>query len=61
MLIVGENLFAEFVDELIETQIDFSFNFVIQKLFTENSQCIVSRIVVEIKREKNAPKQKQSK
>ena len=41
MFIVGENLFAKFVHELIETKIDFSFDLIIQKLFAENSECVV--------------------
>lgn len=55
VFVVGENLFAQLIDELIETQIDFSFDFVVQKLFAENGQRIVSRIVIEIKGEKYAP------
>ena len=41
MFVVGENLFAKFVHQLFETKINFSFDLIIQKLFAENSECVV--------------------
>ena len=41
MFVVGKNLFAKFINKLVEAKIYFSFNFVVQKLFAENGQSIV--------------------
>jgi hypothetical protein len=51
MFIVGENLLAQLVNKLVKTQVHFSLYFVIKKLFTENSQGVMGRIVVKIQRE----------
>ena len=50
MLIISINLLTQFIDELIKTQIHFSFYFVIEKLFLKYGQSIVSTIVIQIKR-----------
>ena len=55
MFVVGKDLFAQLVDKLIETEVHFSFYFVVEELFTENCQCIMSGIIVQIQREKYAP------
>ena len=53
--VIAENVFAEFVNELIKTQVDFGFYFVVQKLFAEFCQGVVSSVVVQVQRVQNAP------
>ena len=50
VFIVGKDLFAQLVNKLIKTQVDFSLDFVVKKLFTENGQSVMGRIVIKIQR-----------
>lgn len=45
-----ENLFAEFIYELIEAQVHLGFHFVVQKLFAEYRERVQRAIVVQIQR-----------
>ena len=53
MLVVGEHLIAEFVDELIEAEIHFGFEFVVEKLLLDFGEGILGGVVVEIQRVEN--------
>lgn len=55
LLVMSKNLFTQLVDKLIKAQVDFSFHFVVQKLFTENCQRVVSTVVVQIQWIQNVP------
>jgi len=52
---MSKNLLTQLVDELIETQVDFSLHFVVQKLFAENSQRIMGTVVVQVQWIQNIP------
>ena len=45
-----KNLLGELENELIEAEIHFSFDFVIQKLLSENCQRVKRRIILKIQR-----------
>lgn len=45
---MGKDLLAELVDKLIEAQIDFGLHFVVQELLSEDSECVVRRVVVQV-------------
>ena len=53
VFVVGEYLIAQFVDKLIKAEVHLSLHFVIEELFAENGESVVSRVVVEIQREEN--------
>lgn len=55
LLVMSKNLFAQLVDKLIKAQVDFSLHFVVQKLFTENCQRVVSTVVVQVQWIQNVP------
>lgn len=48
LFVVCEDLFTELVHKLVKTQVHLSFNFIIQKLFPENSESIVSTVIVQV-------------
>ena len=50
LFIVGIDLLAQLVDKLVKAKVDFSFDFVIQELLLEDSQSVVSTIVVQVQR-----------
>jgi hypothetical protein len=45
---MGEDLFAELVDELIKAKVNLSFHFIIEELLTKHSECIYCAVVVEV-------------
>lgn len=53
MLVVGKHLIAEFVDELIEAEVDFGLEFVVEKLFLDFGERILRGVVVQIQRVEN--------
>lgn len=48
VFVVRKNLFAQFIDKLIEAKVDFRFNFIVQKLFAEDCQSIVCGVIVQV-------------
>lgn len=55
LLVMSKNLLTQLIDKLIKTQIDFSLHLVVQKLFAENSQRIMSTVVVQVQWIQNIP------
>ena len=49
MFVVVEDLVAEFVDKLIKTQVHFSLDLIVQKLFLKLMECVVSAVIVQVK------------
>lgn len=47
---MGENLLAEFVNKLIEAQVDLRFHLVVEKLFAEHSEGVVGAVIVQVQR-----------
>ena len=56
MFVVGVDLFAELVDELVEAQVDLSLDLVVQELLLEDGQRVVGAVVVQVQRVEDAPK-----
>ena len=52
---VGKYLVWQFVDKLVEAQVDFSLYLIIEELFTEFMECVVSTVVVQVQRIENVP------
>lgn len=48
MLVISKDLFAEFVDELVEAKVHFGLHFVVQELLPEDGQGVVGRVVVKV-------------
>ena len=55
MFVVGVDLFAQFVDELVEAQVDLSLDLVVQELLLEDGQRVVGAVVVQVQRVEDAP------
>lgn len=47
---MGENLLAQFVNKLIEAQVDLRFHLVVEKLFAEHSEGVVGAVIVQVQR-----------
>ena len=56
MFVVGVDLFAQLVDELVEAQVDLSLDLVVQELLLEDGQRVVGAVVVQVQRVEDAPK-----
>ena len=59
MFVVGKNLLAQFVNELIKAQINFGLYFIVEKLFAEYGQGVMGAVVVQIQRKQDAPEEHQ--
>ena len=56
MFVVCVDLFAQFVDELVEAEVDLSLDLVVQELLLEDGQRVVGAVVVQVQRVEDAPK-----
>ena len=59
VLVVGVDLLAELVDELVEAQVDLGLDLVVEKLLLEHGERVVRAVVVKIERIENAPRRKE--
>lgn len=50
MLVIGEYLVAEFVDKLIEAEVDLSLDLIKQELLLKVVKRVLSTVVVQVKR-----------
>ena len=59
MFVVGVDLFAQLVDELVEAEVDLGLDLVVQELLLEDGQRVVGAVVVQVQRVEDAPKMEQ--
>jgi len=57
---MNENLFAQFVNKLVKAQIDFSLEFIVEKLLMEHVECIVRTVIVQIQWIQHVPRDGQN-
>jgi hypothetical protein len=55
LLVVGEDLFAQLVDELVEAEVDLGLDFVVEELLAEDGEGVEGRVVVEVQGVEDVP------
>ena len=55
VLVVGVDLLAELVDELVEAEVDLGLDLVVEVLLAEHGERVVRAVVVQVQRVQNTP------
>ena len=55
MLVVGVDLLAELVDELVEAEVDLGLDLVVEVLLAEHGEGVVRAVVVQVEGVQDAP------
>ena len=55
VFVVGEDLFAELVDELVEAEVDLGLDLVVEELLPEAGERVVAGVVVQVQWVQHAP------
>ena len=55
VLVVGVDLLAELVDELVEAEVDLGLDLVVEVLLAEHGECVVGAVVVQVQRVQHTP------
>ena len=60
LLVVAEDLLAEFEDELVEAEVDLRLDLVVEKLLAKVRERVVRRVVVQVQGVQHAPEKKKT-